>query len=78
MSCETIWPIKAKFHVEPPKEGKTKLCINGLAHMAKMAALPVYGKNHGNLLLQNKKSEDLETLLKHAWLHVIYCNFSRL
>ena len=58
---ETAWPIKAKFYVEPPWEGGTKVCINGLGHMTKMAATPIYGKNLKNLLLQNQKSYDLET-----------------
>ena len=44
-SSETAWPIKAKFHVEPPWEGGTKACINGPGHMTKMAAMPIYGKN---------------------------------
>ena len=39
------WPIKAKFYVEPPWEGGTKVCINGPGHMTKMAAMPIYGKN---------------------------------
>ena len=28
-SSETAWPIKAKFYVESPWEGGTKVCING-------------------------------------------------
>ena len=44
-SSETTWPIKAKFYVEPPWEGGTKVCINGPCHMTKMAAMPIYGKN---------------------------------
>ena len=42
---ETAWPIKAKFYVEPPWEGGTKVCINGPGHMTKMAAMSIYGKN---------------------------------
>ena len=43
---ETAWPMKAKFHVEPPWEGGTKVNINGPCHvMTKMAAMPIYGKN---------------------------------
>ena len=57
-SSETAWPIKAKFYVEPPLEGGTKVNINCPGHMTKMAAMPIYGKN----LLQNQKSYDLETL----------------
>ena len=52
-SSETAWPIKAKFYVEPPWEGGTKVYINGPGHMTKMAAMPIYGKNL-------KKSSDPE------------------
>ena len=45
LSSEIAWPIKAKFYVEPPWEGGTKVCINGPGHMTKMAATPIYGKN---------------------------------
>ena len=61
-SSETAWPIKAKFHVELPWEGGTKVNINGPGHMTNMAAMSIYGKNLKNLLLQNQKSYDLETL----------------
>ena len=44
-SSETTWPIKAKFYVEPPWVGGTKVYINGPGHMTKMAATPIYGKN---------------------------------
>ena len=40
-SSETAWPIKAKFYVEPPWEGGTKVYINGPGHMTKMAAMPI-------------------------------------
>ena len=42
---ETAWPIKAKFHVEPPWKGGKKFYINGSGHMTKMIAMPIYGKN---------------------------------
>ena len=44
-SSETAWPIKAKFYVEPPWEGGTKVCINDPGHMTKITAMPIYGKN---------------------------------
>ena len=44
-SSETAWPIKAKFYVEPPWDGGTKVYINDQGHMTKMAAMPIYGKN---------------------------------
>ena len=45
LSSETAWPIKAKFYVEPPWEVGTKVYINSLGHMTKMAAMPIYDKN---------------------------------
>ena len=44
-SSETTLPIKAKFYVELPWEGGTKVYINGPGHMTKMAAMPIYGQN---------------------------------
>ena len=52
-TSETAWPIKAKFYVEPPWEGGTKVCINGPGHMTKMAVMSIYGK-------KLKKSSSLE------------------
>ena len=46
-SSETTGPIEAKFHMEPPWDGGTKVYSNGPGHM------PMYGKNH-------KKSFSLE------------------
>ena len=42
---ETTRPIKAKFYVEPPWVGGTKLCLRHLGHMTKMSATPIYRKN---------------------------------
>ena len=50
---ETAWPIEAKFYVEPPWDGETKIWSNGLSHMTRMAVMPIYGKNL-------KKSSSLE------------------
>ena len=44
-SSETALPIKARFYMEPPWEGGTKVCINVPGHTTKMAAMPIYGKN---------------------------------
>ena len=44
-SLETAWPIEAKFHVEPPWDGRMKVNTNGLCYMTKMAVMPIYGKN---------------------------------
>ena len=44
-SLETPMPIEAKFYVEPPMDEAMKGNTNGLCHMTKMAAMPIYGKN---------------------------------
>ena len=38
-----------------------KTYINELGHMTNMAAMPIYGKNLKNLLLQKQLPDDLET-----------------
>ena len=38
-----------------------KINTNELGHMTKMAAMPIYGKNLKNLLLQNQLTNDLVT-----------------
>ena len=50
-SSETAWPIKAKFYVEPPWVGGTKVYSRHLGHMTKMAATPIYGKNLSKIFL---------------------------
>ena len=52
-SSETTGPIATKFHIQPPGPLGKKSCSNGLGHMTNMAAMPIYGKNLKNLLLQN-------------------------
>ena len=54
---ETAWPIKAKFYVEPPWEGGTKVYINSPGHMTKMATMPILAKTLKNLLLQNRRAD---------------------
>ena len=58
---ETTGPIEAKCHMESPLDGGTKVCLNGPGHMAKVAAMPIYGKKILNLLLRNQKANGLET-----------------
>ena len=38
-----------------------KIYTNELGHMTNMAAMPIYGKNLKNFLLQNQLTDDLET-----------------
>ena len=39
----------------------TKICSTGPGHMTKLAVMPIHGKTLKNLLLQNQKTDDLET-----------------
>ena len=62
-SWETAWPIEAKFHMEPQWHGGTKVCSNGIGHMTKIAAMPIYGKNM-------KNSSSLEPKGRWPWKFV--------
>ena len=42
VSSETTGPIEAKFHMESPWDGGTKVCSNGSGNMTKMAAMLKY------------------------------------
>ena len=53
---ETTWPITAKFYVEPPWEGGTKVYINGPGHMTKMADMPIYSKNFKTIFFSRERS----------------------
>ena len=55
-SLETVRPIEAKFHVELPCDGKTKVSSNGPGHMTNMATMVICGKNL-------KKSSGTKTLM---------------
>ena len=59
-SLQTAWSIEAKFHVEPPWDGGTKVCSHGPGHKTNMAALPSMVKTFKNLLW-NQKADDLES-----------------
>ena len=64
---QTSFPEKPlcwlKFHVEPQWDRGTKCCSNGLGHMTKMAAMPIYGKNM-------KKFSSLEPKGRWPWKFV--------
>ena len=49
---------------------------NGLFHMTKVAAMPIYGKNLQNRLLPNQKFHDLETWYGPWGLKVYKCYMS--
>ena len=44
-SLETTEPIEARFYWAPPWDRGIKVNTNGLCHMTKMSAVPIYGKN---------------------------------
>ena len=73
---ETAWPIKAKFDVEPPWVGGTEVCLRHLGHMTKMAATPIYGKNHSKIFF-SRTSGPISTKvgMKHWGLQpIIVCS----
>ena len=51
-SLKTAGPIETKFHVKPSLDEETNVGSNGLSHMTKMAALPIYG-HAKHMLLEN-------------------------
>ena len=69
---KTDWPIKAKFNVEPPLVGGTKVCSRHLCHMTKMAATPIYGKTPSTL--QNRRAEFHETWYVASGTPIIVCS----
>ena len=79
------WPIKAKFYVEPPLVGGTKVCSRHLGHMTKMAATPMYGKKSSKIIfsgtggltgVNQKVLPVLSTeMLLHIWLSTEYYGF---
>ena len=76
-SLETAKPTEAKFHVDPPWDGDTKVCSNGLGHLSKMAGMPIYGKSIIQNLLGNQKADDLESwyaasVLKYYQVRLYY------
>ena len=70
-SLETARLIEAIFHVEPPRDGRTKVCSNGPGHMTNMATMLIYGKNLKNLLLWNQKADDLESCYATSGIRVL-------
>ena len=60
-SSETPEPVEVRFYVEHLYLAGTKVYIIGPGRMTKMATMPYIVKPFKNLLLQNRKSYDLET-----------------
>ena len=64
--------MKAKFYVEHPWVGGTKVCLRDLRHMTKMAATPIYGKNHSKIFFSRTGGPVSSKLgMKHPGLQTI-------
>ena len=53
-SSKNTRPIEAIFHVEPSWDGIMKVSTNGLCHMTKMAAMPIYDTKLSKVSLEPK------------------------
>ena len=62
---KTTRPIEAKFHVEPPWIGGTKVCSGNLGHMTKMAAMPIYSKKPSKIFSGTKGPMTLGLGMQH-------------
>ena len=61
ISSKPSGPAEIRFHVELRGVEKTKICSKHLDHMTDWVFMPVYGKTFKYLLLQNQRTESLET-----------------
>ena len=59
-SLETTGQIKVKFHIEPPRDGRTKVYSNRAGHKTKVAAMPIYVKNLKKICSVTKKPMTLK------------------
>ena len=63
--------------MEPPREGATKVYINGPGHMIKMAAMPIYGKKPSKFFPYRSNSHMLLILGMEKYelkLYKVYIN----
>ena len=70
ISSESIVPnaMKAKFYLEPFLEEEKKVCLNFQGHMAKMAAMPIYGENFKKKCSRTKSPMILKLDMQHVGL----------
>ena len=52
---QIIGPIELKFHVKTPYDKIAKIYLKHFGHMTKMAATPIYGKNHLKVLFSRTR-----------------------
>ena len=71
-SLKTLGRIKPNFIRSPIGDGRTKVCSNGPGHMAKMAAMPIYGKKKIKIFSsETKRPTKLELGMFHRYLNII-------
>ena len=70
-SSETTRPIEAKFHMEPPWDGETKVFSNGQCHMTKMSPCPYMVKTLKKFFSRTKWPMTLKLGMQH-WVIVYY------
>ena len=70
---KTTWPIKAKFYVEPPWVGGTKVCSRHVGHMT---ATAIYGKKPSKIFFSRTGRPIFTKLAMYHWgLHpIIVCS----
>ena len=56
---QTIGPIELKFHVKTPCDKLAKIFAKYFGHMTKMAATPIYGKNHLKIFSRTRRQMTL-------------------
>ena len=56
VACLIEVATKTGFTVQPREPFGTKNCSNGLSHMTKMAAMPIYDKNLKKILFSGTKT----------------------
>ena len=54
--------------MEPPWDGRTKVCSNGPGHMTNMAAMPIYDRDLKNLMAGIKRPMTLKVGMQHRVL----------
>ena len=75
-SSETTGPIEAKFHMESPWDGETKVYSNCPGHMTKLAAMPIYDKNIKKIFFSKTKRPMTFKLDMQHWVLEYYIFYS--
>ena len=60
ISSETTGSVEAKFNVELPWDGGTKVCSNGSGHMANIAAMSIYSKHFKKIFFRAERPMTLK------------------